>query len=162
MYSLNELEALVGKVIYTSDTKSYNQHDLQAFSDLTGDRQWIHIDVDRCSKEGIFPKKKPVVFGLQTISAHGTNMLLAFPKSTVFLTEVSEVKFSRPVYVDDEIYETCKLLSVKDSSDKTFELMIEGATWQKNRNKLCLKITMKIFMCKGVPATREKEEHVSN
>jgi acyl dehydratase len=42
------------------------QEKINAFAELTGDRQWIHIDVERCKKES--PFGGPIVHGFLTLS----------------------------------------------------------------------------------------------
>jgi acyl dehydratase len=42
------------------------QEMIQGFADLTGDQQWIHVDVDRCRKES--PFGGPIAHGFLTLS----------------------------------------------------------------------------------------------
>ena len=39
---------------------------IQGFADLTGDQQWIHVDVERCQKES--PFGGPIAHGFLTLS----------------------------------------------------------------------------------------------
>lgn len=64
---LDDLASLVGVAIAPSDWVRVPQSDIQAFADLTGDHEWIHVDVDRAERE----------FG-GTI-AHGYHMLALIP-----------------------------------------------------------------------------------
>jgi acyl dehydratase len=49
--SFEELPALAGQEIGVSDWVLIDQDRINAFADLTGDRQWIHVDVERARKE---------------------------------------------------------------------------------------------------------------
>lgn len=47
--SAAELDAAVGDELGVSDWVVLDQATIDAFADVTGDRQWIHIDVDRAA-----------------------------------------------------------------------------------------------------------------
>lgn len=64
---LSDLGALIDVAIAPSDWVSIPQSDIQSFADLTGDHEWIHVDVDRANRE----------FG-GTI-AHGYHLLALIP-----------------------------------------------------------------------------------
>lgn len=52
----------VGDVFGPSEWRQVTQEDIDAFARLAGDRQWIHVDVERCERESPFG----------TTIAHGT------------------------------------------------------------------------------------------
>jgi acyl dehydratase len=45
---------LVGKEIGPGEWRDVSQDDIDAFADLSGDHQWIHVDVERAKKESPF------------------------------------------------------------------------------------------------------------
>ena len=47
---LEELKAAEGETLGTSDWHEITQKDVDAFADVTGDHQWIHVDVDRAKQ----------------------------------------------------------------------------------------------------------------
>jgi acyl dehydratase len=47
----NELPALVGQEIGVSDWVLIDQHRVNRFAEVTGDFQWIHVDVERATRE---------------------------------------------------------------------------------------------------------------
>lgn len=49
--TFQSLAASVGKEIQCSDWLTVTQGMIDAFADLTGDRQWIHVDVERAKRE---------------------------------------------------------------------------------------------------------------
>ena len=63
---LDELEGLVGTELGTSDWVTVTQEMVNTFSDVTGDHQWIHLDVERASRE--LPFGGTIVQGLLTLS----------------------------------------------------------------------------------------------
>jgi acyl dehydratase len=52
--SFDELTAAVGEELGTSDWLEVDQARIDAFADCTGDRQWIHVDVERAKRESPF------------------------------------------------------------------------------------------------------------
>lgn len=63
---LDELKALVGKEIATSDWLTVDQQRIRAFAEVTNDHQWIHLDVERCRRES--PYKAPIAHGYLILS----------------------------------------------------------------------------------------------
>lgn len=49
--ALAELPSLVGQEVGVSDWLEISQERVNRFADATGDHQWIHIDVERATKE---------------------------------------------------------------------------------------------------------------
>jgi acyl dehydratase len=48
------MQALVGQEIGPSEWRTVTQQDINAFADLSGDDQWIHVDVERAKAESPF------------------------------------------------------------------------------------------------------------
>lgn len=63
---LEELRRLVGQEIGTSDWIEVSQSMIDGFADLTGDRQWIHVDPVRAKAES--PYGTTVAHGFLTLS----------------------------------------------------------------------------------------------
>lgn len=63
---LEELKALVGQEIGTSEWLKVEQSRIQQFADATNDHQWIHLDVERAKKES--PFGGPIAHGFLTLS----------------------------------------------------------------------------------------------
>ena len=59
-----DLESLAGQEIGVSDWHTIDQDRVNMFADATGDHQWIHIDVERATKE----MGSPIVHGYLTLS----------------------------------------------------------------------------------------------
>ena len=64
--TLAELPGLVGSELGTSDWYEVTQEAVQQFADATGDHQWIHLDVERATKES--PFGGPIAHGYLTLS----------------------------------------------------------------------------------------------
>jgi acyl dehydratase len=48
------VKELLGKQVGPSDWREVTQDDIDTFADLSGDHQWIHVDVERARKESPF------------------------------------------------------------------------------------------------------------
>ena len=101
------LEALadhVGKKLAVSDWLAISQERINQFAEVTGDRQWIHIDAERARRES--PYGTTVAHGYLTLSllpglaqscihVHGTTMAVNYG--------LNRVRFMAPVRVDIRI-----------------------------------------------------------
>ena len=63
---LDELKQAAGENLGTSDWHEVTQEAIDAFADVTGDHQWIHVEVDRARKHS--PFGGPVAHGFLTLS----------------------------------------------------------------------------------------------
>ncbi|MBQ5947578.1 MaoC family dehydratase [Massilia sp. ST3] len=61
-----ELAALAGQEVSVSDWFEVAQARIDAFAEATDDRQWIHVDPERCRRES--PFGGPVAHGFLTLS----------------------------------------------------------------------------------------------
>ena len=62
---LDQLTALVGQHVATTDWLTITQEQIQRFADATHDQQWIHVDVER-ARQG--PFGAPIAHGFLTLS----------------------------------------------------------------------------------------------
>ena len=60
------LKALAGQELGVSGWITVDQETINRFAECTGDRQWIHVDVERTKKES--PFRKPIAHGYLTLS----------------------------------------------------------------------------------------------
>ena len=60
------LKALAGQELGVSGWITVDQEKINQFAECTGDRQWIHVDVERTKKES--PFRKPIAHGYLTLS----------------------------------------------------------------------------------------------
>lgn len=63
---IEELKQYLGKEIGVSDWLKITQDRINAFAKVTGDHQWIHIDVERAKKESIYGE--PIAHGYLILS----------------------------------------------------------------------------------------------
>ena len=65
-YSMATLPGFVGRELGASDWETVDQARIDRFAECTGDRQWIHVDVERARRES--PFGAPVAHGYLTLS----------------------------------------------------------------------------------------------
>jgi acyl dehydratase len=51
---IDDLKALMGQEIGPTEWREVTQEDINTFADLSGDDQWIHVDVERAKTESPF------------------------------------------------------------------------------------------------------------
>ncbi|MFM8480269.1 MAG: MaoC family dehydratase [Gammaproteobacteria bacterium] len=99
--ALATLQTRIGQEVHVSDWLTVTQERINAFADATGDHQWIHVDVERATREspygapiahgyltlslsvplrGLVDAQKPIVPGITNIINYGLNKL-RFPNA---------------------------------------------------------------------------------
>lgn len=127
------MQALLGQEIGPSEWSTVTQADIDAFAELSGDDQWIHVDVERAKAESPFG----------TTIAHGNltlSLVDGFRKelisSTGFALGVNygwnKIRFPAPVPVDSKVRASAEVVSVEDRGGgwheviTRFTLEVEG------------------------------------
>ena len=116
------MQALIGQEIGPSEWRPVTQEDIDSFAELSGDHQWIHVDVERAKAESPFG----------TTIAHG-NLTLSLVDgfrgeliaATGFALGVNygwnKIRFPAPVPVDSKVRAKAEVVSVDE---------IGGGWWQ--------------------------------
>lgn len=65
-FHVESLESRIGEEIAVSDWIELPQSMIDAFAEVTRDRQWIHIDVERAQRES--PYRAPIAHGFLVLS----------------------------------------------------------------------------------------------
>lgn len=117
------LRALIGEPVGPSEWRPVTQEAIDSFAELSGDDQWIHVDVERAKSESPFG----------TTIAHGNLTLsmidgfrLDLIESTGFKLGVNygwnKVRFPAPVPVDSRVRATAEVVSVDDVGGGWFQV----------------------------------------
>jgi len=116
------LQALIGQPVGPSEWREVTQEDVNSFAELSGDDQWIHVDVERSKNESPFG----------TTIAHGNLTLalidgfrLGLIQSEGFKLGVNygwdKVRFPAPVPIPSRLRASAEVVSVDDKG---------GGWWQ--------------------------------
>jgi acyl dehydratase len=121
---IEEVRGLVGQTIGPSEWREVTQEDINTFADLSGDDQWIHVDVERAKTESPFG----------TTIAHG-NLTLAMIdgfrpelfESTGFKLGVNygwnKIRFPTPVPAASRIRGSVVTESVDDVGNGWYQIV---------------------------------------
>jgi acyl dehydratase len=119
---IEELKGLLGQTVGPTEWREVTQEMIDAFAELSGDDQWIHVDVERAKTESPFG----------TTIAHG-NLTLSLidgfrrglVQSTGFKLGVNygwnKVRFPAPVPAGSRVRATSEVVSVEE---------VGGGWWQ--------------------------------
>lgn len=106
-----DLESLVGQEVGVSDWHVIDQDRVNLFADATGDHQWIHVDVERATKE----MGSPIAHGFLTLSLLpmlGSEVLNVKGVSRGINYGSNKLRFTNMVPVGSKVRLSQKCLSV--------------------------------------------------
>lgn len=137
--SLDQLKDHVGQEIGVTDWFTMTQERINEFAEVTGDPQWIHVDVERARRES--PFKTTIAHGFLTLSLLPQFMpqVLKFNGSLRMGINygLNRLRFVSPVRSGSRIRARYVLQSVKDSGgglEIVYLVTVEG----ENSTKPCL------------------------
>ena len=121
---IDELKALVGETTGPSGWREVTQADIDKFADVSGDHQWIHVDVERAKTDSPFG----------TTIAHG-NLTLSMVdgfRDQLFRSEGfkmgvnygwNKIRFPAPVPSGTRIRASLETVSVDEVGDGWYQLV---------------------------------------
>jgi acyl dehydratase len=106
---LDELKQAEGEVLGTSDWHEVTQEDIDSFAEVTGDRQWIHVDPERARET---PFGGTIAHGYYTLSmaprfSQQIMRLDGFARAVNY--GLNKVRFPAPLPVGDRVRMTARL-----------------------------------------------------
>ena len=116
------MQALVGQEVGPSEWRTVTQADIDAFADLSGDHQWIHVDAERAKAES--PYGVTIAHGNLTLSMVDgfRDQLIA---ATGFALGVNygwnKIRFPAPVPVDSKLRAKSELISFEEKGGGWYE-----------------------------------------
>ena len=111
---LDELKQAEGEELGVSDWHRITQADIDAFADVTGDHQWIHVDPERAKDtpfggtiaHGYFTLSLAPRFNEQIMKLEGFAMAINYG--------LNKVRFPAPVPVDSKVRMRAKLAELEE------------------------------------------------
>lgn len=123
--SIDEAVEAIGQEFGVSDWIIVEQERIDAFADATGDRQWIHVDVERTRAES--PFGGPIAHGFLTLS------LIPALSKTIYRVEnarlginygLNRVRFLAPVPAGSRIRVRSELVDAAKVGDAAVDLTV--------------------------------------
>ncbi len=115
----DDIEKLKSKVSDTfgpfGSEAQVTQDMINKFADLTGDHQWIHVDVERCKRES--PFKQPIAHGFLTLSllpvlrAGSDYQIVGYGNATNYGAD--KLRFVSPVPAGAKVHARSRLVAVE-------------------------------------------------
>jgi acyl dehydratase len=123
--SVVEAVRMIGEELGVSDWTQIDQKRIDAFADVTGDYQWIHVDADRARTES--PYGATIAHGFLTLS-----LIPALSKANYRVENakmginygLNRVRFLAPVAVDSRIRVRSRLLDAAIVDPSTVNLTV--------------------------------------
>ena len=127
--TMAELNGLTGTELGTSDWYEVTQEHVNLFADATSDHQWIHVDVERATKDS--PFGGPIAHGYLTLS-----LLVPLLGQVLTVSDtvmgvnygLNKVRFPSPVPVGSRVRLTATLANVEEitgGKQLTFSCVVE-------------------------------------
>ena len=113
--TLAELPSLKGQLLGASEWFEITQQRVNTFADATDDHQWIHVDVERASRES--PFGGPIGHGFLTLSLFvpmWSQVLVVTDAGMAVNYGLNKVRFPAPVPVGSKVRLTATLVDVEE------------------------------------------------
>jgi acyl dehydratase len=114
--SIDEARRLVGQEVGVSDWIDVSQERINAFAEVTGDHQWIHIDPERARRES--PFGTTIAHGFLTLSLitqlQSQALRIAAGQKMGINYGLNRVRFVSPVRAGSRVRSRSKLESLED------------------------------------------------
>src|SRR3954453_23637641 len=113
--SLDAVKEMAGQEVAVTEWFTMTQERVQDFADLTGDHQWIHVDVERAKRES--PFKTPIAHGFLTLSLlpamkrEPEGRLTGFGNATNY--GANKLRFVSPVPAGAKVHSRSRLIGAE-------------------------------------------------
>src|SRR5215217_6300644 len=137
--TVDELKTLVGQELGVGDWVEITQDRVNAFADVTGDHQWIHVDVERAKAS---PLGGPIAHGFLTLSMlpvlrqqgwEGVRVNLGAKMGINY--GLNKVRFVSPVHVGKRIRMSSKLMSVEEVQPNVYQMITQNTVEIEGQEK---------------------------
>jgi acyl dehydratase len=126
-YSLSTVPAFVGRELGISAWVTVDQERIDQFAACTGDRQWIHVDVDRARRES--PFGGPIAHGYLTLSLVAAMVMeigiIPADAATGLNYGLDKARFIAPVKAGARVRARANLLSAEPQAGRRMLLKLQ-------------------------------------
>jgi acyl dehydratase len=132
------MKSLVGREVGPSEWRTVTQRDIDSFAEISGDHQWIHVDVERAKKES--PFGTTIAHGNLTLSlVDGFRAELV--SSSGFALGVNygwnKIRFPAPVPVDSKVRGKAEVVSVDEVGGGWYQVVTRFTLEVEGGEKPC-------------------------
>ena len=139
-YSMASAPQFVGRELGASGWVTINQDRIDAFAACTGDRQWIHVDVERAKRES--PFGGPIAHGYLTLSLVAATVMelgVIPPDAATGLNYgLDKVRFIAPVKAGARVRCRARLVSAEPQNGGRMLLKLQCTLEIENEAKPAL------------------------
>ncbi|MEM6107522.1 MaoC family dehydratase [Mycobacterium sp. 050272] len=128
--SIEELQSAIGEGLGTTDWTQIDQAIVNRFADLTGDHQWIHVDVERAAASSFGGTIAHGYLTLSMLPAFGSRLYSIEAGSARLNYGLDKVRFPAAVPVGSKIRATATIRRVQTTPAGTqvvFGWVVEAA-----------------------------------
>jgi acyl dehydratase len=126
---ISRLQAAIGVRRGPSEWRSITQEDIDGFARITGDHQWIHVDVERAKRES--PFGTTIAHGNLTLSVIDGLREQLSAQSEEDLSQIAlgvnmgwnRVRFPSPVPAGSQVRATAELVAVEEKGSGWWEIV---------------------------------------
>lgn len=158
-YGMATLGRFVGQEIGLSGWVLVDQRRIDAFADCTGDRQWIHVDVERARRES--PYGGTIAHGYLTLSLAASLAIEAgaIPRDAAAALNygLGKVRFIAPVTAGARVRNRVVLLAVDERPDGRVLLTLQNTIEIEGEAKPAL-IAEALALLMGAATSRRSDE----
>jgi acyl dehydratase len=127
--TISKLREAIGVQRGPSEWRTISQEDIDGFAQITGDHQWIHVDVERAKRES--PFGTTIAHGNLTLSVIDGLREQLSPQSEQDLSQIAlgvnmgwnRVRFPAPVPSGSQVRATAELVSVDEKGGGWWEIV---------------------------------------
>ena len=139
-YQMETLDRFVGQEVGLSRWIAVDQRRIDEFADCTGDRQWIHVDVERARRES--PYRGTIAHGYLTLSLAASLALEAgaIPRDAAAALNygLGKVRFITPVRAGARVRNRIALLAVGERPGNSVLITLQNTIEIENEAKPAL------------------------
>jgi len=150
------MKDMVGQELGVSSWVTVDQKMINEFAETTGDRQWIHVDVERAKRES--PFRAPIAHGYLTLSlvAGMSYEIGAIPEGTAaaFNYGLDKVRFLTPVKAGAKVRMRTTLMSFDEKAPGQFLMKTSNTVEIDGEAKPALIAETLAMLMAGPPAKK--------
>jgi acyl dehydratase len=129
------MQSLVGQEVGPSEWRQITQAEIDAFAELSGDHQWIHVDVEKAKTES--PFGTTIAHGNLTVDGFRNDLIAATGFALGVNYGWNKIRFPAPVPVDSKIRAKAEIVSIDEKGGGWWEYVTRFTVEVEGSEKPC-------------------------